>query len=216
MGAKQNKIYKEVKAEIKENIDMVIASPNPLSEMTRLRQATDYTGILSSTIQESAKFERLEELLEEITANNKKAIIFSNWTSVINPLYKRLNQYNPAIITGEIKDRVNQENKFKNDDTCKIILGTIGALGTGLTLNEASYVIFIDHPWNTALYEQAIDRCHRIGQIENVTIINLLCKNTIDEKIYELMKEKGEIADLLVDGKVNNTDKTELVNYLLD
>ncbi len=122
MEAKQNKIYKEVKAEIKENIDKVISSPNPLAEMIRLRQATDYTGILSSTIQESAKFERLEELLEEITANNKKAIIFSNWTSVINPLYERLQKYNPAIITGEIKNRVEQENKFKNNDTCKIIL----------------------------------------------------------------------------------------------
>ena len=76
-------------------------------------------------------------------------------------------------------------------------------------------MIFIDHPWNTALYQQAIDRCHRIGQTENITIINLLCKNTVDERIFDLMKKKGELSDMLIDNKLSNIDKKDLVNFLL-
>lgn len=216
MTPKQNKIYKEVRAEIKENIDMVVNAINPLAEMIRLRQATDYTGILSSTIQESAKLDRLEELLDEITANNEKAIIFSNWTSVTNPVFEKLKKYNPAIITGEIKDRVKQQDKFMNDDSCKIIIGTIGAMGTGLTLTAATNVIFLDEPWNMAIKSQAEDRAHRIGTKSNVNIITLMCKDTIDERIHELVQKKGALADLLVDGKMNTQNKSDLVNFLLN
>lgn len=216
MTPKQNKIYKEVRAEIKENIDMVVNAINPLAEMIRLRQATDYTGILSSTIQESAKLDRLEELLDEITANNEKAIIFSNWTSVTNPVFEKLKKYNPAIITGETKDRVEQQDKFMNDDSCKIIIGTIGAMGTGLTLTAATNVIFLDEPWNMAIKSQAEDRAHRIGTKSNVNIITLMCKDTIDERIHELVQKKGALADLLVDGKMNTQNKSDLVNFLLN
>lgn len=215
MTPKQEKIYKEVYQETKQNIDLVVNAINPLAEMTRLRQATDYTGILSSKIQESAKLDRLDELLEEIIGNGHKAIIFSNWTSMTNPTYERYKKYNPAIITGEIKDRVEQEKKFMEDNTCKIIIGTTGAMGTGLTLTAATYVIFLDEPWNKAIKDQAEDRAHRIGTKENINIITLICKNTIDEKINELVEKKGAMADLLVDGKVTNQNKAQLVEFLL-
>lgn len=218
MTPKQEKIYKEVTLEVKNNIDKVTAAINPLAEMIRMRQATDYTGILSSTILESAKLERLDELLEEIVANGNKAIIFSNWTSMTNPTFKRYkNKYNPAIITGETVDieRVEQEKKFMTDDSCKIIIGTTGAMGTGLTLTAATYVIFLDEPWNKALKDQAEDRAHRIGTKDNVTIITMMCKNTIDEKIHDLVEQKGKLADLMVDGKMTSQAKAELVEFLL-
>jgi SNF2 family DNA or RNA helicase len=216
MGPKQSKIYKEVYQETKNNIDLVSQAINPLAEMIRLRQATDYTGILSSTIQESAKLERLDELLEEIVENGHKAIIFSNWTSMTNPTYERYKKlYNPAIITGETKDRVAEERKFMTDDSCKIIIGTTGAMGTGLTLTAATYVIFVDEPWNMALKRQAEDRAHRIGTTENINVITLICKNTIDERINELVEKKGAMADLIVDGKVASQDKAQLVEFLL-
>lgn len=216
MTSKQEKIYKEVTLEVKNNIDKVSAAINPLAEMIRMRQATDYTGILSSTILESAKLDRLDELLEEIISNGNKAIIFSNWTSMTNPTYKRYeNLYNPALITGEVKNRVEQEQKFMNDDSCKIIIGTVGAMGTGLTLTAANYVIFLDEPWNRAIKEQAEDRAHRIGTKDNVTIITMMCKNTIDERIHDIVEQKGKMADLLVDGKLNTQTKKQLVSYLL-
>lgn len=216
MTPKQEKIYKEVKLEIQQNIDKVTSSINPLAEMIRMRQATDYTGILSSTIKESAKLERLDELLEEIISNGHKAIIFSNWTSMTNPTFERYKKlYNPAIITGETKDRVVEEKKFMEDESCKIIIGTTGAMGTGLTLTAATYVIFLDEPWNKALKDQAEDRAHRIGTKENITIITLMCKNTIDERIHDLVLQKGKLADLIVDEKLTAQNKALLVDFLL-
>lgn len=215
MTPKQAKIYKEVKAEIQENIDMVKKSVNPLAEMIRLRQATGHTGILSSEIQESAKLDRLEEIVEELVANNNKALIFSNWTQMTAPTFERLKRFNPAIITGETKNRVEQQDKFMLNDTCKVIIGTIGAMGTGLTLTAGSTVIFLDEPWTKATKDQAEDRAHRIGTLDNVNIITLLCKGTIDERVNEIVNEKGAMSDLLVDGKVTQQDRNKLVDFLL-
>ena len=217
LGAKQKKIYKEVYAEISDNIDLVASAVNPLTEMIRLRQATGFTGVLSSTIRESAKFERLLEILDELAKNNKKAIVFSNWTSIINPLNQILEEYgyNPAIITGEINNRVAQEKKFMNDDSCRVIVGTIGAMGTGLTLTAANTVIFLDEPWNKAIKDQAEDRAHRIGTTENINIITLIAKDTIDERINEIVEKKGAMADMIIDGKITPQNKQQLVEFLL-
>jgi len=87
--------------------------------------------------------------------------------------------------------------------------------GTGLTLTKATYVIFLDEPWTRATREQAEDRAHRIGTAENINIIFLICKNTIDERIHELVEKKGAMADLLVDGKLTNQNKTQLIEFLL-
>jgi len=214
MSSKQAKVYNEVKQEIKEQIDKIKVSNNPLAQLIRLRQATGFTGILSSQIKESAKLDRLEEIVEELVENGEKAIIFSNWTDMTGPTMERLKRFNPAIITGETKDRKEQQERFMTDSRCKVIIGTIGAMGTGLTLTAASTVIFLDSPWNRANKEQAEDRAHRIGTISNVNIITIVCKDTIDERIEELIYKKGAMADALVDGKVD-LNKSEVIDYLL-
>lgn len=215
MNSKQIKVYNEVKEEIKEAIDKIMISPNPLAQLIRLRQATGYTGILSSQIQESAKLDRLEEIIEELAANGEKAIIFSNWTDMTGPTFERLKRFNPAVITGETKDREAQKEKFMTDPRCQVIIGTIGALGTGLTLTAATTVIFLDSPWNRANKEQAEDRAHRIGTVSAVNIITLVCKDTIDERIEELIYKKGMMADALVDGSLD-LSKKEVLDFLLN
>ena len=89
---------------------------------------------------------------------------------------------------------------MKKKTLLEIILGTIGAMGTGLTLNKASNVIFLDEPWNRALKDQATDRAHRIGTKYNVNVYTLICKNTIDEMVHGVVNKKGRIADEIVDG----------------
>lgn len=215
MSKDQQKIYNEVMEEVKENIDKIMISPNPLAQLIRLRQATGYTGILSSTIKTSAKLDRLEELVEEVVENGGKVIVFSNWTDMTAPTHQRLRHFNPAIITGETKDRVAEQDKFMNDDSCKVIIGTIGAMGTGLTLTAATTVIFLDEPWNRANKEQAEDRAHRIGTTSTVNIITLICKDTIDERIAQIVSDKGEMADILVDGKVSG-NRGQLIDFLIN
>lgn len=216
MLPKQKLIYDEVTASIKMNIDQIAIAPNPLAELIRMRQATGYTGILSSEIQESAKLDRMEEIVEDAVANGRKVVIFSNWSQMTDAIIYRLSAYNPLRITGETPDelRIINVDDFQHDDRRRIIVGTIGAMGTGLTLTAGTVEIFVDHPWNRALYDQAVDRCHRIGQNNNITIYNIMCKNTIDERIWNIVNEKGELSDAVVDGKVNK-NKMELLEYLL-
>lgn len=213
MTPKQAQVYKEVYNGVMSELNQIKFSNNPLSMMIRLRQATGWTGILSDKVQESAKMERMFELVEEITQSGQKAIIFSNWESITTVAKEKLKAYNPAYITGATKadERMKEVDRFQNDDSCKVIIGTIGAMGTGLTLTSAQNVIFLDSPWNMALKAQAEDRAHRIGTKGTVTVITLVCKNTIDERIEELVEKKGMVADALVDGKVSVED----INFLL-
>lgn len=218
MSGKQEQIYKEITMDIKMNIDNIKMANNPLAELIRMRQATGYTGILSSTIQESAKLDRMEELVEEAVVGNKRSVvIFSNWTQMTDIIAKRLSKYKIGVITGQTPDDERQQlvEDFQNEDDIEVLIGTIGAMGTGLTLTAGTVVIFTDEPWNKALKDQAEDRCHRIGTTENITIYTLMCKDTIDERIHELVEKKGVMADALVDGKVN-MDKGELLDFLLN
>lgn len=213
MTSKQNQIYKEIYNGIMSDLQKIKFSNNPLSMMIRLRQATGWTGIISDKVQESAKMDRMIELVQEIVASGQKAIIFSNWESMTEVAREKLKSYNPAYITGNTKadERMKEVDRFQNNDKCKVIIGTIGAMGTGLTLTAAQNVIFLDSPWNMALKAQAEDRAHRIGTKGTVSVITLCCRDTIDERIEELVEKKGQIADALVDGKISVDD----INFLL-
>lgn len=214
MSPAQQKIYAEISAEIKSDIDRIKVSANPLAQLIRLRQATGYTGILSNKVLESAKLDRLEEIVEELVENGEKCIVFSNWRDMTDPTAQRLSKYSPAIITGETKNRTAEQERFMTDPKCKVIIGTIGAMGTGLTLTAATTVIFLDSPWNRANKEQAEDRAHRIGTTSTVNIITIVCKNTIDERIEELIFKKGAMSDALVDGKATESMK-QTIDFLL-
>lgn len=215
MGKEQTEIYNgEYKSIDATKIRM---SNNPLAELIRLRQATGNPSILCPSIKENVKFDRLDADVEDAVANGRKVIIFSNWTQVVNPAFARLSKkYKGTIITGETKDSERQANvnAFQNDPNVHFIIGTVGAIGTGLTLTAGSLLIFLDEPWNMALKEQAEDRGHRIGQNNRLTVLTYLCKNTIDERINSLVERKGQIADIIVDGTAEG-DKNALINYLL-
>jgi len=218
MSDKQRKIYNEVTMDIKAHIDQLKMANNPLAELIRMRQATGYTGILSSSIRESAKLDRLEELVDEAVSNGKQVVIFSNWTQMTDVIYARLNKkyIGVGLITGDVKDidRDFTVSRFQNHEI-KILIGTSGAMGTGITLTAGTVEIFVDEPWNMALKEQCVDRCHRIGQKNNLTIYTLMCRNTIDERIHDLVIKKGVMADAIVDGKLTKENSREILDYLL-
>lgn len=213
----QKTLYKEVRDHLKKNIDRVKLSPDPLSEMLRLRQVTGYPGILSTSVNKSAKLDRMEELVEDEVLVGGKAIIFSNWSEMTNVIRKRLEKYNPAYITGEIKadQRMVEKDRFQNDPNCKVMIGTIGALGTGFTLTAGQLVIFVDEPWNRGIKDQAEDRAHRIGTRGTVRVVTILTRDTVDEGVYNLVQKKGRMADLLVDGKVDGRNVDNVLEYLL-
>jgi SNF2 family DNA or RNA helicase len=213
----QKSLYKDVRDQVRDNIDKVKVHPDPLSEMLRLRQVTGYPGILSSTVTKSAKMDRMEELVEDEVSVGGKAIIFSNWSEMTNVIRHKLKKYNPAYITGEVGSvqRMEEKDRFQNDPNCKVMIGTIGALGTGFTLTSAQLVIFVDEPWNRGIKDQAEDRAHRIGTRGTVRVVTILTRDTVDEGVYNLVQKKGKMADLLVDGKVDGKNVDNVLSYLL-
>nr|DAU04301.1 MAG TPA: Chromatin remodeling complex ATPase [Inoviridae sp.] len=214
LGKKQRKIYDDVLKMIMENIDEISLSPDPLGQMIRLRQATADTSILSSTIHESAKIDRLKEIVKEIVDNGDSCLIFSSWTTVTDILERELREYKMAVITGKVKDRERQKKKFMEDDSCHILIGTVAAMGTGLTLTKATTVIFMDEPYTRAAKEQAEDRAHRIGTTSSINIITLMAKDTIDEYIHKLVMKKGVMSDSIVDAKYDVKSK-DVIRYML-
>ena len=214
MGKAQSKIYAEVLEQTLADVDKIVASVNPLSMLMRLRQCTATTEIVSTTVNESIKFDRMEEIIEDVISRGEKLIVFSNWTQVLDFAKLRL-RYDYAVVTGEVKDKQAQLDKFTNDDNCKVLLATIGAAGTGLTLTVANTLLFLDSPWNYATFTQVSSRIHRIGQTKNCDIISLLATNTIDERIMDIVEKKKKLGEAVVDGKYNLKDR-KVLEWLLE
>lgn len=172
---------------------------NALAQLTKLRSITSCSSIVDASCS-TAKLDRMEELVAEAIANGTSIVIFSNWVSVVKEVEKRLKKYGVVSITGEktLEERHNAEMSFQSGKA-KIIVGTIKAIGTGCNLTKGTVEIFVDEPWTMADKEQAVDRCHRIGQKSNVVVYSLFTKDTVDEKVHQLLITKKDLSLALVD-----------------
>lgn len=220
MNDLQEKFYKDIKQGVIDELDKVKVDPAyAMSLSFRLRQATAFTGILSSTIMESAKLDRLEDLVEEIIAEGNKVVVFSTFKPTLKEVERRLNlkNINNVICDGDVKDSLINERKdrFEQDPNCKVLLGTWQKMGTGFTLTAANYLIFIDTPFTDGLFQQAADRIYRIGATKNVTIITLITKDTVDERIQDIIEGKAALSDFVVDGNIANEKALNFINFLL-
>lgn len=214
MSEKEWKIYEEVRTALREQIDLIKLSPNPLAQLTRLRQATGFTGLLSTNIKQSTKMDMMLELIEDAVKNDEKVVVFSQFSKIIDEAFIRCEKYKPAKITGDIKITLRdaEVTRFQDDPDCKVMLGTTQAMGTGITLTAGNNVIFLDEPWNQANKRQAMDRCHRIGTTKTVNVYTLICQDTIDEIVNEIVLKKGELSSYFIDGKTTNR---QFMNELL-
>ena len=215
----KNSVKEEYKQLAKENCDKInLNTSNLLALTTRLRQATTCPSVLTSQDITSCKIDRACDLVEEIVSNGNKVVIMSTFKEPVYKLQKLLEEYNPLIGTGDMKDLdvSNNIDKFQNDDKYKVFIGTISKMGTGFTLTSASYMVFIDLPWTYALFEQACDRIHRIGSKKPVFIYSLLCKDTIDEVTAQAINTKKAISDYVIDDKKDETIMNILQKYLQD
>lgn len=182
-------------------------SQSALTTILRLRQVTGgYDIDADKPLPESdnVKLQRVREILDdEIIANSKKALIFSEWETITALYRDALKDLNPAYIVGAVspEDRQKEVDRFQTDPNCKVAIGTIGAMGTGLTMTAAEYVIFIDKDWAQTNNEQAADRAYRIGTTRNVTVISMVAKDTIDERVENALSEKEQVFSQAVDGR---------------
>lgn len=217
MSEAQSIFYENVKAGIAQNVDKVkLSTANVLSMVTRLRQATACPSILTSESIPSAKMDRAEDLAEQILASGYKLVIFSTFKQTVYELAERLKQYKLVIATGDQKDFEIEDAKkqFQEDPATQVFIGTWQKCGTGITLTAASYLIFLDTPFTEAEFTQASDRIYRIGTKESVFIYNLVTRYTVDERVLELITDKGAIADYVVDEKITPQGLESLRKYI--
>ena len=169
----------------------------------RLKQITNYDPLTG----ESAKLERLMADMEEIAASGGKAILFSQWTKTIDWLEPHLKEFNPLIYHGGVptKQREPILARFKAEPDKHILLMSYGTGAVGLNLQFAGYVFLYDRWWNPAIEDQAINRAHRIGVKNPVIVTRFICKNTIEERIDRVLREKRELFQaILGDGDNEN------------
>lgn len=212
------KKYRELQMGILDDIDKIIDMDNPLSGIFHLREVT---GGLYTDDSENAKLERIRDIIdEEIIPAGKKAIIFSRYEEIAEIYARNFDGYCPAYITGSVSPEKRQEEveRFQNDPDCKLCIGTIGAMGTGITLTAASTVIFADKDWTVSANRQAEDRAHRIGTTDNVDVITLVAKNTIDEYVETILQSKELYTDLIMEGAdvvVKKAKRPQMIAKLL-
>ena len=166
----------------------------------RLKQIANYDPVTG----ESVKIERLIADMEEVAASGEKAILFSQWTKTIDWIAERMpEQFGTLVYHGGVrhKDREPILKKFKEDPKSHLLLMSYGTGAVGLNLQFSHYVFLFDRWWNPAVEDQAINRAHRIGVKKQVICTKFICKDTVEERIDLVLKEKREMFNrVLGDG----------------
>ena len=214
MGKTQKNTYGIYVEEIKKRLQEKRDIKNKItifSYLTKLRQlCLDPSIIVEGYKGKSAKTDTCLEIIKDYIEKDNKILVFSQFTSVLKNIGKRLNKNNINFYyldgSTSAKDRMTLVDSFNNNEEIKVFLISLKAGGTGLNLTSANIVIHFDPWWNPSVENQASDRAHRIGQKQVVEVIKLIAKGTIEEKIVELQQKKSELINDMIDGNLNNAN----------
>ena len=194
---------------------------NVLKGITKLRQICDSPLLLKDETIPGKASAKIEMLMEEIEGKMQqhKILVFSQFVSMLDLIRKEL--YSRGIkhsnLTGQTRNRQAVVEEFQNDADIRVFLVSLKAGGTGLNLTEADYVYLVDPWWNPAVENQAIDRCHRIGQDKNIVAVRLICPDTVEEKIMVLQETKNSLAKNLIHTDasfISKLSKNDILNLL--
>ncbi|EKE26984.1 MAG: hypothetical protein ACD_4C00096G0001 [uncultured bacterium (gcode 4)] len=174
-----------------------------LATLTRLKQICCHPAIFAKEKKEvgdSAKYEMLLELIQNLIDANHKTVIFSQYTKMLQIMREDLDQKGVkfSYLDGTSKNRLQIVKDFNENKEIKIFLVSLKAGGTGLNITGADSVIHYDMWWNPAVENQATDRVHRIGQKNSVSAYKLVTVNTIEEKIVEMQNRKKGLVKKVV------------------
>ena len=211
LQGEQKRLYDELHAHYRASIDKRVRTHGVarstvyiLEALLRLRQAACHPGLIDPKrrCDSSAKLEALLERLEALREQGQKALVFSQFTSLLSIVRERLDErvIVHEYLDGQTRDRAERVARFQSDEGCGVFLISLKAGGLGLNLTAAEYVFLLDPWWNPAVEAQAIDRAHRIGQTRHVVAYRLLARGTVEDKVVELQKQKRELAEALLGG----------------
>jgi len=217
MSDADQKFYDAIKAGVKEEANKIeLNTNNLLALMTRLRQATSAPAVLTTDPPESSKLTRAAELVEDLMDAGEKVVIMANFKESVYSLAAKLERFRPLVCTGDQTEDSVQRNidHFRSDKEYNILVGTHGKIGTGFSMPEAHYMIMIDTPYTAAATDQSCDRIYRITSDQPVYIKILCNKDTVDERVREIVETKKDLAEYMVDGKPNSKFTEELRSIL--
>ena len=169
-----------------------------LEALLRLRQACCHPSLLpGQQAESSSKLELLLEGLEASLGANHKALVFSQWTSLLDLIEPHLQRAGIGFtrLDGSTRDREAVVRTFQSEEGPPVLLISLKAGGTGLNLTAADHVYLLDPWWNPAVEDQAADRAHRIGQERAVLVHRLVAEGTVEEGIVELQAHKRAVAE---------------------
>ncbi|HET6382332.1 MAG TPA: DEAD/DEAH box helicase [Armatimonadota bacterium] len=152
----------------------------------------------------SSKMEDLLSRMEELSANQQKALVFTQYTSDLSGarrIARELSRFNPLVYTGEMSlaKRAETVDRFRSEDGRRVLILSLKAGGQGLNLQNASYVFHFDRGWNPAVERQAEDRAHRLGQVSAVNVYRYIMAGTIEQRIDEILKSKIDLFEQMVE-----------------
>jgi SNF2 family DNA or RNA helicase len=209
LSAEERAIYERVRALGKQEVASLLEGGNVmqvLEVLLRMRQAACHSGLVPGAVAPgeeapSAKLDLLCEHLEEVVAEGHRALVFSQWTSMLDRVGPALDARGIGWVRldGTTRDRAAVVADFARADGPPVFLLSLKAGGTGLNLTAADYVFHLDPWWNPAVEDQATDRAHRIGQDRPVVSCKLVAEDTVEERILELQARKRALVGAALD-----------------
>lgn len=182
------------------------------SDSAQHLQKTNVLKKLASEAKLDAAYEWIDNFL---SGTDRKLVVFAHNVSVVDALSKK---YGNLRVSGrdDMDSRQHAIDSFQNNPDSRVIVLNLQAGSVGITLTAASDVLFVQMGWTPAEHDQAEDRCHRIGQINNVQAYYMICAGTIDEDIYELIQQKRGVVDSVTDGdtQVSHTVLADLMRRI--
>jgi len=201
LTADQKKVYEQMKkAAIVVLNGKVTTTVTVLTQLMRLHQITCGYVTADDGSTQSVESNRIKELMSILEEVDGKVIIWANYQMSVSDIIKNLTKkygedsYVHYYGLTPQEDRQDNIRKFQSDPKCRFIVGTPATGGYGITLTAANTVIYYSNGYDLEKRLQSEDRAHRIGQKKNVTYIDLICEDTVDEKIVEALKKKINIA----------------------
>jgi non-specific serine/threonine protein kinase len=230
LSRRQAQLYQEAVQDLAQQVASVEGIQRRgvvLASLLRLKQIcnhpSQWLGDGTYAPEDSGKFTRLCELAEAIASRREKALVFTQFREMVEPLAAFLAEIfgRPGVTLhggtplGERKRRV---ASFQDDDAVPFFVLSVKAGGTGLNLTAASHVLHFDRWWNPAVEDQATDRAYRIGQHKNVLVHKFVCRGTVEQRIDELIEQKRGVASEILGGDggklVTEMDDDELLRFV--
>jgi SNF2 family DNA or RNA helicase len=197
----QKKVYESMKKSAMAVLNgKVTTTMTVLTQLMRLHQITCGYVTADDGSTQQVESNRLNELMSILEDTDGKVIIWANYQLSVGEIIQKIikvygkDSYVHYYGLTPQEDRQDFIRKFQNDPKCRFIIGTLQTGGYGITLTQANTVIYYSNGYDLEKRLQSEDRAHRIGQEKTVTYIDLICEDTIDEKIVKALRDKINIA----------------------